>query len=133
MTPESGTGAGYDEAKRKRGSKVHMAVDTLGHLLALHVTPADVGDRAAVGRLCTDIQDETGEEVQLAYIDQGYTGEAAADAAQAEGIASDLSPGRRAAAASSKTMSDTPQHSRASTTSPSLDTCSSKPQTNQGA
>ena len=37
-TPESGTRAGYDGAKRKRGSKVHMAVDTLGHLLALHVT-----------------------------------------------------------------------------------------------
>jgi transposase len=49
-TPESGTRAGYDGAKRKRGSKVHMAVDTLGHLLALHVTAADVGDREAVGR-----------------------------------------------------------------------------------
>ena len=46
-TPESGPRAGYDGAKRKRGSKVHMAVDTLGHLLALHVTPADVGDRTA--------------------------------------------------------------------------------------
>src|ERR1700761_5922945 len=50
-TPESGTRAGYDGAKRKRGSKIHMAVDTLGHLLALHVTPADVGDRTAVQRL----------------------------------------------------------------------------------
>ncbi len=47
-TPESGTRAGYDGAKRQRGSKVHIAVDTLGHLLALHVTPADVGDRQAV-------------------------------------------------------------------------------------
>lgn len=56
-TPESGTRAGYDGAKRKRGSKVHMAVDTLGHLLALHVTPADVGDRQAVARLAADIQD----------------------------------------------------------------------------
>ena len=37
-TPECGTRAGYDGAKRKRGSKVHMAVDTLGHLLALHMT-----------------------------------------------------------------------------------------------
>jgi transposase len=79
-TPESGTRAGYDGAKRKRGSKVHMAVDTLGHLLALHVTPADVGDRAAVGRLAADIQDATGDSVRLAYVDQGYTGEAAADA-----------------------------------------------------
>ena len=47
-TRESGTRGGYDGAKRKRGSKVHMAVDTLGHLLALHVTPADVGDRNAL-------------------------------------------------------------------------------------
>ena len=84
-TPESGTRAGYDGAKRKRGSKVHLAVDTLGHLLALHVTPADVGDRAAVKRLA-DIQDATGDSIRLAY-DQGYTGETAADAAAAEGIA----------------------------------------------
>src|SRR3954465_4375646 len=45
-TPESGPRAGYDGAKRKRGSKLHMAVDTLGHLLALHVTPANADDRA---------------------------------------------------------------------------------------
>lgn len=38
-TPESGLRAGYDGAKRKKGSKLHMAVDTFGHLLALHVTP----------------------------------------------------------------------------------------------
>ena len=38
-TPEGGTLAGYDGVKRKRGSKVHMVFDTLGHLLALHVTP----------------------------------------------------------------------------------------------
>ncbi len=86
-TPESGTRAGYDGAKRKRGSKVHMAVDTLGHLLALHVTAADVGDREAVARLVADIQDATGDTVSLAYVDQGYTGERAAEAAAAEGIA----------------------------------------------
>ena len=85
-TPESGSRAGYDGAKRKRGSKVHLAVDTLGHLLALHVTPADVGDRAAVARLAADVQEATGDTVTLAFVDQGYTGEAAAEAAQAEGI-----------------------------------------------
>jgi transposase len=86
-TPESGARAGYDGAKRKRGSKVHMAVDTLGHLLALHVTPANVGDREEVGRLAKAVQDATGENVTLAYVDQGYTGEQAADAARAQGIA----------------------------------------------
>jgi transposase len=85
-TPESGPRAGYDGAKRKRGSKLHMAVDTLGHLLALHVTPADVDDRAEVGRLAAAIQDTTGETVTLAYVDQGYTGEKPAAAARAEGI-----------------------------------------------
>jgi transposase len=38
-TPESGARAGYDGAKRKKGPKPHLAVDTLGHPLALHVTP----------------------------------------------------------------------------------------------
>jgi transposase len=38
---ESGERAGYDGAKRRKGSKVHLAVDTLGHLLALHVTAAN--------------------------------------------------------------------------------------------
>ena len=86
-TPENGTRAGYDGAKRKRGSKVQMALDPLGHLLALHVTPAGVDDRTAVKRLAADIQDATGDSVKLAYIDQGYTGETTADAAMAEGIA----------------------------------------------
>ena len=85
-TPESGPRARYDGAKRKRGSKVHLAVDTLGHLLALHVTPADVGDRQAVTRLAAEIQEATGDTVKLAYVDQGYTGEKAAEAAAAEGI-----------------------------------------------
>jgi transposase len=86
-TPESGGRAGYDGAKRKRGSKLHLAVDTLGHLLALYVTPADVQDRAVVGELAAAVQAETGEQVTLAYVDQGYTGEATAQAAEAHGIA----------------------------------------------
>jgi transposase len=86
-TPESGTRAGYDGAKRKRGSKLHMAVDTLGHLLALHVTPADHDDRAEVGRLAEAIQVATAQSVELAYVDQGYTGERPAAAAQDHDIA----------------------------------------------
>lgn len=52
-TPESGERAGCDGGKRKKGSKVHWAVDTVGHLRARHVTPADADDRApgrAAGR-----------------------------------------------------------------------------------
>ncbi len=74
-TPESGARAGYDGAKRKKGSKVHAAVDTLGHLLALRVGPADEQDRERVGELAGAVQEATGESVELAYVDQGYTGE----------------------------------------------------------
>ena len=82
-TPESGSRAGYDGAKRRKGSKVHAAVDTLGHLLALRVTPADEQDRDQVGKLAQDVQAATGDSVELAFVDQGYTGERpAADAAR---------------------------------------------------
>jgi transposase len=85
-TTESGARAGYDGAKRKKGSKLHMAVDTLGHLLALHVTPADADDRAEVGRMAAAIQAATDESVEIAFVDQGYTGEKPAAAARARGI-----------------------------------------------
>src|SRR5579864_2337248 len=85
-TPESGDRAGYDGAKRKKGSKVHLAVDTLGHLLALHVTPANEQDRDQVGKLAKAVQKETGRSVELAYVDQGYTGERAAKAADKQKI-----------------------------------------------
>src|SRR5882724_9210674 len=65
-SPESGRRAGYDGAKRKRGSKVHMAVDTLGHLLRLHVTGADEQDRAQVKELAEQVQEVTGESVEIA-------------------------------------------------------------------
>lgn len=80
-TPESGDRAGYDGAKRKKGSKVHIAVDTLGYLLSLHVTPANEQDRTQVGKLAKDVQKQTGKSVELAFVDQGYTGAPAAHAA----------------------------------------------------
>jgi transposase len=62
-----------------------MALDTLGHLLALHVTPANVDDRAEVGKLAGAVQEATGESVELIYVDQGYMGDNAAEAAKAQG------------------------------------------------
>lgn len=85
-TPESGALAGYDGAKRRKGSKVHIAVDTLGHLLALKVTAASQGDREQVAALAEDVQQVTGNTVELAYVDQGYTGPNAAEAARQHGI-----------------------------------------------
>ena len=85
-TPESGARAGYDGHKRKRGSKVHLAVDTLGHLLALHVTPANEQDRAQVAELVEAVQEVTGQSVEVAFVDQGYTGEEVRVAAREQGI-----------------------------------------------
>ncbi|HVB20443.1 MAG TPA: IS5 family transposase [Ktedonobacteraceae bacterium] len=85
-TPESGGHAGYDGAKRRKGSKVHVAVDTLGYLLTLLVTPANEQDRAQVGALAQGVEQATGQAVELAFVDQGYTGDAAAQAAVDHGI-----------------------------------------------
>jgi transposase len=85
-TIESGSRAGYDGHKRKRGSKTHLAVDTLGHLLRCLVTPANVQERAQVGAIAEQIQQATGESVTAAFVDQGYTGDEAAQAAKEHGI-----------------------------------------------
>ena len=86
-TPESGARAGYDGHKRRKGSKVHAAVDTLGHLLALRVTAAGEQDREQVAELARAVQDATGQTVSLAYVDQGYTGDQPAADAASHGIA----------------------------------------------
>jgi transposase len=81
-TPESGGRGGFDGHKKKKGSKVHIAVDTLGNLLALKVTPANEQERAQVADLAAAVQKATDYTVELAFVDQGYTGdEPAKDAA----------------------------------------------------
>jgi transposase len=85
-TPESGHRGGYDGHKGKKGSKVHAAVDTLGHLLALRVSPANEDDREEVQKLSEEIQKATAESVELAYVDQGCTGERASGFAAEHGI-----------------------------------------------
>jgi transposase len=85
-TPESGERAGYDGGKKKNGSKVHVAVDTLGSLLALKVTAANEQERAQVAELAEKIQEATGDTVEIAFVDQGYTGEDAAKQASDHGI-----------------------------------------------
>ena len=77
-TPESGERAGYDGAKKKNGSKVHVAVDTTGNLLALKVTAANEQEREQVAELAAKMQEVTGGTIKIAFVDQGYTGENAA-------------------------------------------------------
>lgn len=85
-TPESGGRAGFDGHKKKRGSKVHIAVDTLGHVLALVATPANEQERAQVAALAREVQEVCQRSVQIAFVDQGYTGQVAAQAAEEQGI-----------------------------------------------
>jgi transposase len=85
-TPESGARAGYDGHKKKKGSKIHMAVDTLGNLLTLLATPANEQERAQVAELAAAVQEVTDEHVEVAFVDQGYTGPDAAQAAEEHGI-----------------------------------------------
>jgi len=85
-TPESGARGGYDGYKRRKGCKVHIAVDTLGHLLALKITAANEQERAQVEDLAREVQAVTGDTVEVAYVDQGYTGAQPAAHAEAHGM-----------------------------------------------
>lgn len=85
-TPESGHRAGYNGGKRRKGSTAHIAVDTLGHLLSVVITPANEQERAQVGELCHQVQQRTGQTVQVAFGDEGYTGEEAEYAAAVHDI-----------------------------------------------
>ena len=85
-TPESGSRAGYDGAKKKKGSKVHAAVDTLGNLLALKVTAANEQEREQVAELAAKVQEVTGGTVEIGFVDQGYTGENAAEQADRKSV-----------------------------------------------
>ena len=82
----SSTDAAYDGAKRVKGRKLHLAVDTLGHLLAAVVSPADRQDRAVVAQRCAEMQAEVEGTVTAAFVDQGYTGGVPAHAAAQHGV-----------------------------------------------
>ena len=148
-SPEGGGRAGYDGTGRKRGSRPQTAVDTPGHLLALHVTPANADDRAEVGRLAEAVQAATGGSVSLACVDQGFSGPRPAAAAPEHGIELEvvglpeagrgvvLLPRRWVvqrsfariirSAASSGTASPTPAPWHTSTWPPSPASCSARP------
>lgn len=85
-TPESGGRAGFDGHKKRKGSKIHAAVDTFGHLLALIVTPADLQERDVAECLAEEVQEVTGASVKVAFVDQGYTGKVTAAEVADQGI-----------------------------------------------
>lgn len=85
-TPKNSHRAGYDVGKRRKGSKAHMAVDTLWQLLSVVITLANAQERDQVGELCERVQAVTGQTVQVGFVDQGYTGEDAECGAAVQNI-----------------------------------------------
>ena len=83
---ESGDRAGFAGPKKRKGAQVHATVDTLGHLLALRVTPANEQDRAPVAPLAQAVQSVAEQKGEVAWVDQGYPGEEPAAAAAEEGM-----------------------------------------------
>jgi hypothetical protein len=75
------------DTKSAKGSKGHLAVDVLGPSAG---PPRHCGqraeERAQVGELAAQVQELTGENVELAYVDQGYTGDERAQEAAAQGV-----------------------------------------------
>lgn len=71
---------------KRRVSKVHSVVDTLGHLLRVVVTPANEQDRAQAKQLAVEQKDVTKKSVEICFADQGYSGDETADDAKEQGI-----------------------------------------------
>lgn len=65
--------SGYDGGKKVPGRKRHIVTDTLGLLLAVAVTAANVGDRDAAVPLLQRLR-SLHREITLVWADGGYTG-----------------------------------------------------------
>jgi transposase len=70
----SKTSRGYDAGKKINGRKRHIAVDTLGLLHAVLVTPASTQDRVAAPCLLRRLRASAGDRLTLVWADGGYTG-----------------------------------------------------------
>jgi putative transposase len=64
---------GYDAGKKVSGRKRHVAVDCLGLILAVMITPANIQDRDAAKRLIQLLVKLYGR-LQIIWADGGYTG-----------------------------------------------------------
>ena len=72
---------GYDAGKKVSGIKRHIAVDTQGLPHAIHVTTADVTDRAGALAMFDENRDDL-SLVRNVLVDGGYTGKPFATAVQ---------------------------------------------------
>jgi len=70
---DHGGPTGYDAAKKTKGRKRHLLVDTLGLVLGLVITPADVPERAGAQRLLAGVLGWF-HWLRLLWVDGGYSG-----------------------------------------------------------
>ena len=83
-TPESGARAGYDGAKRRKGSSSHRRRHA-GPPACAARDPRRSG-RSRPGEALERTAGDRRGTVEMAYVDQSYTGPTAAEAAQSHGI-----------------------------------------------
>jgi putative transposase len=74
-TVEGGKDIGFDGNKKVNGRKRHLLVDTLGLILAVVVTAANVDDRAGAKQLFTTIKSLSWKRMKIVWADGGYQGD----------------------------------------------------------
>ena len=74
-TATHGKTKGYDAAKRISGRKRHLLVDTLGLIIDVQVTPADVDDRIGLKRLLNTYFATGAKRLRKLWVDSGYRGQ----------------------------------------------------------
>jgi hypothetical protein len=84
--PESGARAGFDAGKRRKSTKVHLAIYTPGYLLAWHTSAADEQGRALVAPFTEKIQDATSGHIEIVYLNPAYSGKEAAKTTGMKGL-----------------------------------------------
>jgi transposase len=79
-TTEAGGPRGFDAAKKIKGRKRQIAVDTLGLPIECQITPADIQDRDALAPLLREVHRKS-PFVRMSFVDSGYVGDEAQRAA----------------------------------------------------
>lgn len=74
-TVEGGKEVGFDGGKKVHGRKRHLVVDTLGLVLMVIVTAANIDDRAGAKQLFATLKPTAWKRMELIWADGGYTGE----------------------------------------------------------
>jgi putative transposase len=73
-TTEAGGPSGYDAAKKVNGRKRHVVVDTIGNILDVTVSAADMQDRDGAKQLLADLKTTLAEQLEVLWADGAYRG-----------------------------------------------------------